>query len=51
MIYPLDKQNTKKLKHQKTKPADFFVIFFKKSQNNNITFYEKFKKEQYYFGF
>ena len=51
MIYPLDVRNTKKQKkntHTKTKTADFFVNtrilvnFFKKSQNNNINFYEKF---------
>ena len=52
MIYPLDSRNTKKIKKTKTKNADFFVNtrisvkFFqkKKSQNNNITIYEKFKK-------
>ena len=47
LIYPLDSWNTRK---PKTKTADFFVNtrisvkFFQKSQNKNITFYEKFKK-------
>ena len=45
MMNPLDGRNTKK---PKTKTADFFLntgiqsnYFKKKSQNNNITFYEK----------
>ena len=57
MINPLDSRNPKKLKNQKLKPLIFFVntrisvIFFKKSQNNNIIFQGKFKQLQNYFGF
>ena len=53
----LDGRNTKKLKNQKLKLLIFLQTlifqsnFFKKSQNNEITFYEKFKKKQCYFGF
>ena len=49
MTNPLDGRNTKKLKKQKNKTADFFktLVFqsncFKKSQNNNIIFYDKFQ--------
>ena len=50
MINPFDGRNTKKLKNQKpkTKTDDFLVNtgilvkLFKKSQNINIIFYEKF---------
>ena len=49
MLYPLDTRNTKKTK---TKMLSFYkkktIVFqsncFKKSQNNNIIFYEKFQK-------
>ena len=45
LIYPLDKRKTKKPNQLIfCKHLYFSQFFFKKSQNNNITFYEKFKK-------
>jgi len=57
LIYPLDKRNTKRLKNQKTKPADFFVklvfqsILFKKAKITKSLFMKNSRNNNIILGF